>query len=189
MNIHGISVGISSRDNFIFCNIKLVGKLTHSDYEKIVPMLQSSIDSIKEPTINTLIDAREFEGWELQAAWDDLKFGLKNLTKFDKMAFVGSKKWEEYAVKISNWFIPGVNLKYFEDINEALGWLSEESSDVNLSPLEIDIKNRKEDIKEDLKDLIQNHIEISGTNVAEMDEDMAKKLIIQILKEEIDKLS
>ncbi len=77
-------------------------------------MVENALFGIKEPNIKVLVDAREFDGWELRAAWDDLKFGLKHSKEFTKLAFVGNKEREAHSIKISNWFMSG-DIKYFED--------------------------------------------------------------------------
>ena len=68
--------------------------------------------------------AQNLEGWELRAAWDDFKLGLKQGSEFDKIAIFGNRQWQEYAAKIGSWFISG-EVKYFEDSNKALAWLHE----------------------------------------------------------------
>ena len=102
--------------------MKIAGKLTHHDYEVMVPMLETAIENIKEPKISALVDITELEGWELRAAWDDLKFGLKHGGKFEKIAIIGNKKWEEVMAKVAGWFISG-DIEYFEEHEKAHAWL------------------------------------------------------------------
>jgi len=125
---HGLSMNITNSGNDVLLTIKATKKLTHEDYEVIVPMIDNAIQDIKHPKIKILFDARDFEGWEARAAWDDLKFGITHMNKFTKMAFVGNKKWEEYMIKVGNWFYPISEMKYFEDINYAIEWLSNEDN-------------------------------------------------------------
>ena len=126
MNVkrHGLSIGIERIDNAFFLSLKAIGKLTHEDYETIVPMIDSALEGVKDPRINVLIDGTELEGWELRAAWDDLKLGLKHGRQFEKIAIVGNKKWQEYSAKMGSWFISG-EVKYFEIESDALEWLQE----------------------------------------------------------------
>jgi hypothetical protein len=126
MNIirHGLSIGIERVENEFFLSLKAIGKLTHEDYEKINPMIDSALKGIKDPNVKVFIDGSELEGWELRAAWDDFKLGLKHGSDFDKIAIFGNKKWQEYTSKIGSWFISG-EVKYFEDADEALTWLQE----------------------------------------------------------------
>lgn len=119
---HGLSIGMERIGNESFFSLKIVGKLTHEDYEKITPMIDSALEGIKEPTIKAYIDMSELEGWELRAAWDDFKLGLKHGGEFSKVAILGNKKWQEYSAKIGGWFISG-EVEYFEEVNAALEWL------------------------------------------------------------------
>ncbi len=128
MNIirHGLSIGIERVNNEFFLSLKAVGKLTHADYEKINPMIDAALQGVKEPKVKVYIDGSELEGWELRAAWDDFKLGLKHGNEFTKIAIFGNKKWQEYAAKISTWFISG-EVKFFENADDALNWLGEGS--------------------------------------------------------------
>jgi len=119
---HGLTIGISRLNDQVFLELQAIGKLTHEDYETITPMLESAIAGIEKPKVNILVDARKFEGWELRAAWDDLKLGLKHGNEFQRMAVVGTKVWQKYAAKISSWFIAG-DAKYFEDMDSAVDWI------------------------------------------------------------------
>jgi len=119
---HGLTVGIDRIDNRFYLTLKAVGKLTHEDYEVITPMIDSALKGIKEPKIDALMDITELDGWELRAAWDDFKLGLKHGSEFEKIALHGNKKWQEVVAKVGSWFISG-EVKYFENINDAIFWL------------------------------------------------------------------
>lgn len=121
---HGFSIGLERVDNDFFLSVKAVGKLSHKDYEKINPMVDSALQGIKDPRLKVFFDASELEGWELRAAWDDLKFGLKHGHEFEKVAIFGHKKWQKYAAKVGTWFVSG-EVKYFEDVDMAYAWLQE----------------------------------------------------------------
>lgn len=123
---HGLSIGIERNGSDFFLSLKAVGKLTHADYEIITPMLDSALATVTHPKVKVLIDGTELEGWELRAAWDDLKLGLKHNNQFDKVAIYGNKNWQEIAAKIGAWFISG-EVKYFDNIVDATRWLKESS--------------------------------------------------------------
>ena len=129
MNIvrHGLSIGIESIGNNIFLSLKAVGKLTHEDYKIITPIIDSALEGVKEPNVNVLIDGTELEGWELRAAWDDFKLGLKHGNEFHKVAIYGNKNWQEITAKIGSWFI-SAEVKYFEDVDQAFAWLDDAES-------------------------------------------------------------
>lgn len=119
---HGLAVGIEHSTSGVYLTLKVTGKLRHEDYEIMTPMLESAIEGINNPEIKALIDATELQGWEMRAAWDDLKLGIKHGREFKKIAMLGNKNWQKYASKIGGWFISG-EIKYFEDKTEALRWL------------------------------------------------------------------
>ena len=121
---HGLSIGFERIDNSIYFTLKAIGKLTHADYEKIVPMIESALESVKEPNVKVLIDGTELEGWELRAAWDDFKLGLKHGNDFDKIAIYGNKGWQEMAAKVGSWFTSG-EVRYFDKLDEAVAFLNE----------------------------------------------------------------
>ena len=120
---HGLSIGIENTGNEFFLKMKAVGKLTHEDYEVITPMIDSALDSVKDPKVKAIIDGTEMEGWELRAAWDDFKIGLKHGNEFEKIAIYGNKNWQEIAAKVGSWFITG-EVEYFDRYEDALAWLS-----------------------------------------------------------------
>ena len=119
---HGLSIGIERVGNEFFLALKAVGKLTHEDYEMITPMLDSALSAVKMPKVKVLIDGTELEGWEIRAAWDDFKLGLKHGKEFEKIAIYGNKRWQEISAKIGAWFVSG-EVKYFDDYDSALNWL------------------------------------------------------------------
>jgi len=121
---HGLTIGIERINNNFFLSFKAIGKLTHQDYETITPLLENALKGIDEPKIKAFVDCTEFEGWELQAAWDDLKLGLKHGSEFEKIAILSNKSnLLELGSKIASWFING-EIKYFEDLQEAMAWLN-----------------------------------------------------------------
>jgi len=121
---HGLSIGIERVNDNVFISMKAVGKLSHADYEKINPMIDSALEGIDEPRARVFLDASELEGWEARAAWDDFKLGLKHGNEFEKIAIFGNKKWHELAAKVTNWFLSG-EVKFFDDADAAWVWLQE----------------------------------------------------------------
>lgn len=183
---HGISVGISRVNDSFFMKIKITGTLTHSDYQMMVPMLRDAIKSVKEPQINVLIDGTDFTGFELQAAWDDLKFGLEFDELFHKIAYIGTKSWEAYGVKISNWFMDA-QIKFFNSSDEAYEWLSKEEI-LPVTPVEKDLYNRRDAIRDDLASLFESHIRVTDCNVPEPDDQDLSEQLLSIFQEKLDEI-
>lgn len=121
---HGITIVIETIDSESIWVLKVAGKLTHHDYEEIIPALESSLKDINSKHLKMLVDITEFSGWEPRAVWDDFKLGLKIGFNIDKVAIYGDQKWQELTAKIGNWFISG-EMKFFSDDQSAIKWLLE----------------------------------------------------------------
>ena len=80
--------------------LKAVGKLSDADYENLIPRIESIL--AEEGKIKLLVDLTEFEGWEWQAAWDDVAFGIKHWNDITKMAVIGDARWEALVAKIAD---------------------------------------------------------------------------------------
>lgn len=119
---HGLAIGISRIENSFFVRLTVQGKLSHEDYQVIVPMLENALAGIDAPDIKMLVECRHFEGWELRAAWDDFKLGLKHNRQFSRIAIVGDKPWEKAVARVGSWFMHG-DMKFFEDTADAIRWL------------------------------------------------------------------
>ena len=119
---HGSSIGIERTEDDFFLSLKAIGKLTHDDYETITPMIESALEGVDHPRIKAIFDGTELEGWELRAAWDDFKIGLKHGSEFEKIAIYGNTRWQEIGAKVGSWFMSG-EVKYFENRDDALAWL------------------------------------------------------------------
>ncbi|RYV01762.1 STAS/SEC14 domain-containing protein [Shewanella sp. OPT22] len=122
MSEHGLFIDIERTENHIFVTFKAIGKLKHDDYEKINPILDKALKNLSNPNIDVLLDASQLEGWELRAAWDDIKIGIKYAGKFNKIAIVTHKNWLEVSSKIANWFIAS-EIQTFESESSAIDWL------------------------------------------------------------------
>ena len=116
------NIEIISRENIVDVELIVRGKLTHHDYEVMVPMIEQALNARTDAKVNMLLNAVEFEGWELEAAWDDFKFGMEHKDRLLKIAIVGTKKWQEYMAKMGKWFIDG-EVKFFYNLEEAKKWL------------------------------------------------------------------
>ncbi|BBN83314.1 STAS/SEC14 domain-containing protein [Pseudoalteromonas sp. A25] len=119
---HGFSIGIERLNDQFIVHMKAFGTLTHEDYKTITPMLEGAFQQVAHPHIKVLADMTHLEGWELQAAWDDLKLGLKYGSSFDKVALIGSHPWQDTLAKIAGWFI-GAQVEKFTDQAQAQAWL------------------------------------------------------------------
>lgn len=63
--------------------------------------------------IRFYIRLEDFEGFGLEAIWEDIKFDYNHQRQYGKTAIVGDKKWEEWGTKFSNIFFDA-ELKFFD---------------------------------------------------------------------------
>jgi len=183
---HGLTVKINKREDYFFMSVKIVGTLTHEDYQKRLPMLRYTLNNVENPKVKVLVDALDFQGWELRAAWDDYKFGMEYNKAFTKIAFVGGKAWKAYGVKIGNWFMSG-QMKYFKTIEDAQAWLSEDDA-IPLTPAQKDLQARKNDIQEELESLFKDNLQRVDWNVPEADDQNAAEILVDILEEKLENI-
>lgn len=120
---HGLSIGIERSGDRVFLALRVVGRLTHADYEEITPMIDAALSAVERPRVNALVDATELEGWEPRALWDDFRLGLRHGSAFDKIAIWGDKRWQAVAAKIGSWFISG-EARFFTSREAAVEWLA-----------------------------------------------------------------
>ncbi|HET8839026.1 MAG TPA: STAS/SEC14 domain-containing protein [Flavobacteriaceae bacterium] len=101
---------------------KATGKLTQTDYDKLLPLLNDKLG--KYPKIRWYFEMEDFEGWDPKAFWEDVKFDFKHAADFDKVAMVGEKKWEEWMADLMKPFT-AAEVKYFDAVQreEAIKWI------------------------------------------------------------------
>ena len=183
---HGISIGINRVNDTFFIKIKINGKLTHEDYKMMIPMVENAVKSVEKPEIKVLIDAIDFDGWEMEALWDDLKFSLGHIELFNKIAFVGNKKWEEHAIKISNWFMIG-DIEYFENMDDAKNWINTEKP-AKRDAIDKELASREDEIKNGLELLFKANMKITNWDVPEADDQKAAEIIVNILSKKLEEI-
>lgn len=105
--------------------VRATGKLSHEDYQSFLPKLEAQIDDLDK--VSLLFELENFTGWDLDAAKDDYKFGMKHLNAFDRIAMVGDKAWEHWMALMAKPFLPSGEVRYFnhEDLQSAWDWLRE----------------------------------------------------------------
>lgn len=94
--------------------VKVSGKLTQEDYDKLIPAWQRVIAS--QGKMRLLLVMEDFHGWDLGAAWDDLRFGVTHASKVERIGLVGEQAWQKWLIKIGKVFSPDT-VKYF-DVSE-----------------------------------------------------------------------
>jgi hypothetical protein len=105
--------------------IKVIGELTHADYQQLVSTLEELIT--EHGKVRVLVELEDCDGWDdLDAAWDDLKLWLERRGEVDRCAVVGERKWQERLMQLS-W--PFFTKQYFDkaELEQAWKWVLEGS--------------------------------------------------------------
>ena len=115
-------VQLKEKDDGKVLEVRVTGKLVHEDYQRFVPEFDRLVK--EHGKIRLLFEMIDFHGWEAQAAWDDLKLGVKHFADIERIAMVGDKKWEKWMAAFCRPFTKA-KVRYFQShaIEEARDWL------------------------------------------------------------------
>ncbi|WP_026462408.1 STAS/SEC14 domain-containing protein [Adhaeribacter aquaticus] len=102
--------------------IRLTGTLVKEDYNQLIPVLESKINQFGK--IDLYWEMDHADGWEPAALWEDIKFDIKHINSFRKVAIVGDKKWEELIANLIKPFTTA-EISYFDTSQkeEAFIWV------------------------------------------------------------------
>jgi SpoIIAA-like len=105
--------------------LKAEGRLTSADYEEtLIPLAEAAIKAHSKVKLLYWC-GEDFTGFSAGAAWDDARFGMANMSKFSKLAFVSDVGWMRESVKMFGPLLPGpVQVFDNADINKAKAWIS-----------------------------------------------------------------
>lgn len=101
--------------------VKASGKVTDQDYKEILIPAADKLLSEHGRGRFLYYLSREFQGFELGAMLDDVKYAGKHSDKFDKIALVGGPKWIEWTTKVAKHFVKA-EIKDFTDEQLAEAW-------------------------------------------------------------------
>ncbi len=123
-------IPVSEKNIFAF---RVSGKLTDEDYKAFLPRLDELIREYGK--LSLLLELDDFKGWALDAAWDDMKYGLEHEGDFERIAVVGEKHWHRWIVKLAG-LLTSTEIRFFDrdDLQLAWNWLRD--GDKALEPSE-----------------------------------------------------
>jgi len=110
--------------------ILATGEVDKGDYERVlIPHMEELVK--RQGEINYLLvletDVRNFTA---AAWWEDFKLGLKNFTKWKKVAIVTDQASVEWFSDAASHFIPGKSRGYkLTELPDAIAWVSEKHED------------------------------------------------------------
>lgn len=123
-------IPVSEKNIFAF---RVSGKLTDDDYKSFLPRLDALIQ--EHGKLSLLFELDNFKGWDLDAAWDDLKYGREHEGDFERIAVVGEKHWHRWIVELAD-LLTSTDIRFFDRDDRQLAWDWLREGDKVLEPAE-----------------------------------------------------
>jgi hypothetical protein len=108
--------------------LEAIDDVEKEDYENvIVPAVNQAIAQHGKVRLVYLLGPK-FDEYEGEAAWEDLKLGVRNPTSFERMAIVTNARWAGPAVKILSILWPGQARAFpLSELESAKRWAAEDA--------------------------------------------------------------
>lgn len=105
--------------------IEIKGRVSRDDYLKLLEPMKAQFAG-GDP-VSVLVELTDYEGLEMGAMWEDMKFGFGNVKKLRRMAIVTDKKWIEVLTRaLDPLFSTEMRTFEFDQEMEAWEWVIEE---------------------------------------------------------------
>jgi len=113
--------------------IRFTGTITGRDYDEVlIPALEAAIEKSDKLRLLCLFDA-DFEAFELEAAWDDAKIGLRHWNVFERVAVVADTPWIRQTIRAAGFMVNcPVQLFDVEQADDGRRWLRESLGSIHL---------------------------------------------------------
>ena len=124
-------VFLPESDGDLAC-VKIIGKLTAEDYQSLMDMFHGILN--RHGALRLYANLEEFDGWEWQASWDKVAFGIKHWGKIMQIAMVGTDRWAHLGARLAG-NIKTADVRDFEatDSAQALAWVQSQQVPVENS--------------------------------------------------------
>ena len=102
------------------------GQVSATDYERVLmPAVEAALE--KQDRLRMLYSfAADFSGFDMGAAWDDAKIGLRHLNRWERIAVVSDLEWLRLFVQGMGFLMPAaVRVFGRGDFAKAKDWVSE----------------------------------------------------------------
>ncbi|MEM9394548.1 MAG: STAS/SEC14 domain-containing protein [Pseudomonadota bacterium] len=115
---------------------RVTGKLTAKDYETILsPVIERALEENDHLKLLIIVD-EDYEGFDLGAAWEDARLGLKHWSGFSRAAVATDKSWLQTATKAMAFMMPCPVMAFdLNELDDARRWLSESLGTIHMNDL------------------------------------------------------
>lgn len=114
-------IKIKTTDETNMIEIEVDGKVSENDVKDFKDYVDQKKKDLGE--LNLLVEIKNL-GYTLDGLKEEIKFDIKHLDKFDKIAVLSEKKWIDLCTQLTK-ALPNVEVKHFdsEEKEKALYWL------------------------------------------------------------------
>ena len=112
--------------------IHAIGEVRKDDYERVIVPRINDLAKRQGEINYLLVLETDVQNFTLGSWWEDLKLGLKNFTKWNKIAVVTDQKSIEWFSDAFRFFIPGKSKGFaLSELEKAIQWISERDDKKN----------------------------------------------------------
>ena len=103
--------------------LEAVDDVEEEDYrEVVVPAVEAAIAEHGKVRLVYVLGP-DFDEYEGEAAWEDLKLGARHASSFERIAVVTDKEWVTHTVHALGWLVPGdVEVFGLDELEKAKQW-------------------------------------------------------------------
>ena len=102
--------------------IEIRGILRKADLDECQKTLAAEIARVGRVRLLFVLDG--FEGWEAEAAWNDLGFYVKHGDMVERIAIAGDERWRSHTMMFAGADLRQAPVEFFSDEAAARAWLS-----------------------------------------------------------------
>lgn len=102
------------------------GQVTRKDYDTVlIPAVEKALQS--NDKVRLLYEAgADFGGVDGGAAWEDFKFGMEHLSRWERVAIITDIDWITHATRLFSFVMPGAMRVYpTADAAKARLWITQ----------------------------------------------------------------
>jgi hypothetical protein len=118
-----MSISLQHEDGNVY-RIEMSGVLRQAEFQRCEGELADQMR--RNASVRLLFVIREFEGWEKEAAWNDLTFYVKHGGQIERIAIVADERWRNQALLFAASGLRRAPVEFFaqNDLASARKWVS-----------------------------------------------------------------
>jgi hypothetical protein len=123
-DLYPMPIQFSEEAGGIILIVHVSGKLVKEDYANFIPVFERLVGL--HGKLRVLFEMTGFHGWDVSAAWSDVKLATGHFADISRLALVGETKWQHGMAAFCRPFTQA-SVRYFDhaDLAQARAWLGE----------------------------------------------------------------